>query len=156
MTEKHIKSLRRILKYAAIVTPNITELCLLLDKDPSKKYTEDNIIEMAKELSNTASENIIVTSVEKDDKFGSLAYNKQNNNITTSYFDKINIAMPGTGDAFASALLGYVLNGDSIEDALKKATKFIYTAIELSVKENDNRIYGISIEKRLHLLKDLF
>lgn len=156
MTEKHIKSLKRILKYATIITPNITELCLLLDKNPTKKYTEDNVIEMAKELSNMVSENVIVTSVEKDNKFGSLAYNKKNNDITASYFDKINVAMPGTGDAFASALLGYILNDYSIEDSLKKATQFIYTAIELSVKENDNRIYGISIEKRLNLLKDLF
>lgn len=150
MSNEHVNSMKDIIKYANIVTPNITELAVLLDKDPSKSYTEKEVEEMAKQLSTLGPKTVIVTSVSKEDKVGCLCYD--NNEFITSYYPKIDISIPGTGDAFGSSLLGYILYGHSIKDALEKATKFIYKSVELSVKENDDRVYGISIEKRLHLL----
>lgn len=150
MSEKHVKSMQKIIKYADIATPNITELAILLGKDPSIKYEEEEVKDMAKELSMMGPKTVIVTSVSKDKKIGCLCY--KDNNVTTSYYPKIDISIPGTGDAFGSSLLGYILKGDSIDNALKKATKFIYNAVEASLKDNDDRVYGISIEKRLHLL----
>ena len=150
MSDEHVNSMKNIIKYADIVTPNITELSVLLDKDPSKLYNEKEVIEMAKELSKIGPKTVIVTSVSKDNKIGCLCYS--DNNIITSYYPKIDISIPGTGDAFGSSLLGYILKGNSIEEAVKKATKFIYNSVEASVKNNDDRLYGISIEKRLSLL----
>lgn len=150
MSNEHVTSMKNIIKYADIVTPNITELAVLLDKDPSKKYNEDEIIEMSRELSNMGPKNVVVTSVAKDDKIGCLCY--ENAKIITSYYPKIDMSIPGTGDAFGSSLLGYILKGNSIEESVQKATKFVYNAVEMSVKDNDDRLYGISIEKRLNLL----
>lgn len=160
MSEEHVKSMRNLLNYATIITPNITELAILLNKDPSKKYGEKEIEEMAKTLSNMGPKTVIVTSVEKEskenkekvkkNKLGCLCYTK--NKVITKYYNKIDINMAGTGDAFGSSLLGYLLKGETIENALNKATKFIYYSVKASVEENDDRIYGISIEKRLNLL----
>ncbi|MEI0603770.1 pyridoxamine kinase [Brachyspira alvinipulli] len=150
MSYEHVNSMRNIIKYADIVTPNITELSVLLDKDTSKSYSEEEVKEMAEELSKMGPKTVIVTSVVKDDKIGCLCF--ENNNIITSYYPKINISIPGTGDAFGSSLLGYILQGNKIEDSLEKATKFLYDSVYASVKDNDDRLYGISIEKRLNLL----
>lgn len=160
MSEEHVKSMRNLLNYATIITPNITELAILLNKDPSKKYGEKEIEEMAKTLSDMGPKTVIVTSVEKEskeskekvkkNKLGCLCYTK--NKVITKYYNKIDINMAGTGDAFGSSLLGYLLKGETIENALNKATKFIYYSVKASVEENDDRIYGISIEKRLNLL----
>ncbi|WP_300365675.1 pyridoxamine kinase [Brachyspira sp.] len=150
MSDEHVNSMREIIKYADIITPNITELTILLGKDPSLEYREEEVINMAEELSKIGPKTVIVTSVLKDKNIGCLCY--QNNSITTSYYPKIEISIPGTGDAFGSSLLGYILKGECIENALNKATKFIYNSVEESIKDNDDRVYGISIEKRLHLL----
>lgn len=153
MTNEHVKSMKKLLKYATIVTPNITELAVLLDKDPSKKYSEEEIKDMAKTLFDIGPEIVIVTSVEKENKLGCLYYTK--NKIITKYYNKIDMSFPGTGDAFGSSLLGYILKGETIESALNKATKFVYSLVKESfkeVKEDKDRIYGISIEKRLNLL----
>ena len=150
MSSEHVNSMKNIIKHADIVTPNITELSVLLDKDPSKRYNEEEVKEMAVNRSKMGPRTVIVTSVSKDDNIGCLCL--ENNNIITSYYPKINISIPGTGDAFGSSLLGYILKGNSIEDSVKKATKFIYNSVEASIKENDDRLYGISIEKRLNLL----
>lgn len=163
MSKEHVKSMRSLLNYATIITPNITELAVLLNKDPSKKYNEREIEEMAKTLSAMGPKTVIVTSVEKEfkeskeikskvkNKLGCLCYTKDK--VITKYYDKININMAGTGDAFGSSLLGYILRGETIENALNKATKFVYSSVKASVEENDDKIYGISIEKRLNLLK---
>ena len=139
-----------LLKYSTIATPNITELAVLLDKDPSKKYNEKEIEKMAKKLSKIGPKTVIVTSVEKENKLGCLCFGE--NKIITKYYNKIDISMPGTGDAFGSSLLGYILNGNSIEKALNKATKFVYSSVKDSVEEKDDRLFGIAIEKRLNLL----
>lgn len=152
MSKEHVISMKNIIKHADIITPNITELAVLLDKDPSNKYSEDEVKQMAQDISKMGPKTVIVTSVSKDEYVGCLCYD--NNNFITSYYPKINIMIPGTGDAFGSSLLGYILKGYSIKESLEKATKFIYKAVELSVKDNDDRLYGISIEKRLHLLDD--
>lgn len=151
MSNEHVKSMKRLLKYSTIATPNITELAVLLDKDPSKKYNEKEIEKMAKKLSKIGPKTVIVTSVEKENKLGCLCFDE--NKIITKYYNKIDISMPGTGDAFGSSLLGYILNGNSIEKALNKATKFVYSSVKASVEEKDDRLFGIAIEKRLNLLQ---
>ena len=150
MSDEHVKSMKILLKYSTIATPNITELAVLLDKDPSKKYNEKEIEKMAKKLSKIGPKTVIVTSVEKENKLGCLCFDE--NKIITKYYNKIDISMPGTGDAFGSSLLGYILNGNSIEKALNKATKFVYSSVKASVEEKDDRLFGIAIEKRLNLL----
>ncbi|PTY40156.1 pyridoxamine kinase [Brachyspira hampsonii] len=150
MSNEHVNAMKELIKYADIATPNITELAILLGKDPSIKYNEEEVKDMAIELSKIGPKTVIVTSVSKDDNIGSLCY--KDNNIITSYYPKIDIMIPGTGDAFGASLLAYILKGDTIENALKKSTKFIYNCVEASIKDNDNRVYGIAIEKRLNLL----
>ena len=150
MSNEHVKSMKNIIKYANIITPNITELAVLLDKDPAEEYTEEEVKIMAKQLSEIGPQTVIVTSVSANDKIGCLCY--KDNNFITSYYPKINTSMPGTGDAFGSSLLGYILQENSLKESLEKATKFVYEAVEQSVKDNDDRVYGIYIEKRLHLL----
>lgn len=150
MSDKHVNAMKELIKYANIATPNITELAILLGKAPSLKYNEEEVKDMARELSEMGPKTVIVTSVSKEENIGCLCY--KDNNIITSYYPKINISIPGTGDAFGSSLLGYILKGDSIETALKKSTKFIYDCVEASIKDNDDRVYGIAIEKRLNLL----
>ena len=120
MSDKHVNSMKEIIKYADIATPNITELAILLDKDPAVQYKEDEVKYMAEELSKMGPKTVIVTSVSKDENIGCLCY--KDNNIITSYYPKINISIPGTGDAFGSSLLGYILTGENIENALNKST----------------------------------
>ncbi len=150
MSDSNVNSMRDIIKYADIITPNITELAVLLDKDPSIQYNEDEVKDMAEKISKMGPDTVIVTSVSRENNVGCLCW--QNKNIITVYNPKINISIPGTGDAFSSSLLGYILKGCSTQNALEKAAKFVYNCIEASVKDNDDRVYGISIEKRLNML----
>ena len=95
MSDEHVNSMKELMKYADIATPNITELAILLGKDPSLKYNEEEVKDMAKELAEIGPKTVIVTSVVKDDKIGCLCF--ENNNIITSYYPKINIDIKDKG-----------------------------------------------------------
>ena len=150
ISSENVIYMKSIIKYADIIMPNITELAILLNKDPTLNYTEKEIINMCKELSQTGSKTIIVTSVIKENSVGCLYY--RNNDIITSYYPKINVNMAGTGDAFGSSFLGYILKGYSIKESLDKATKFVYISVKKAIEDNDDILYGIAVEKRLNLL----
>ena len=153
ITDKHIDAMRKIIKYSTIATPNITELAILTDKDPKKQYSENEIVNMCIELEKMGANTIVVTSVEKySDKIGCLSYS--NGDINTIYNKKINISIPGTGDAFASTLLGFILKNKSINEALKISTDFVFQMIDEAIKDNDDIIHGIIPEKRLKLLNN--
>ena len=152
ITNNHINAMRKIIKYSNIATPNITELAILTDNDPTKKYSENEIVNMCKDLEKIGAQTIVVTSVEKEEKVGCLLYSKDR--VYTIYNKKINISIPGTGDAFASTLIGFLLKGKSINEALNIATNFVFTMIDEAIKDNDNIIHGIVPERRLKLLNN--
>ena len=59
---------------------------------------------------------------------------------------KKDVACSGTGDVFASALLGAVLRGADYPQALEIATKFTYAAVEYTAAASDRRFYGIHFQ----------
>ena len=58
----------------------------------------------------------------------------------------------GTGDLFASVIMGSLVNGLSVDAAMEKAVRFLSPAIEDASRDNVPREHGISFEKYLHLL----
>lgn len=58
----------------------------------------------------------------------------------------------GTGDLFASVIMGSLVNGLSVEAAMDKAVRFLWPAIEEAARDNIPRNHGIYFEKYLHLL----
>ena len=150
ITDKNVENMIRLLKHADIVIPNTTEFNALLSKPLDKKPSLDEIKSNIKELEALGPKKIVVTSIEVDGKVGSLC--SDNGKMSEYLQPKVPIHIPGTGDAFGSALLGYMLKGASLEEATDKATLFMYKSVKAAKDENDDRIFGIAIEKRLSLL----
>lgn len=151
ITQHHVDNMRRLIKYANVITPNITEAAALLNESLDKKPDIATLKEWSKRLTELGPKSIVITSVEAENNtVGSLCYSE---GVFSEYYcPKVDIHIPGTGDAFGSALLGYMLTGKSLLEAAKKSTEFVYKSVEAAAKEGDDRIYGIAIEKRLHLL----
>lgn len=151
MSSSQVSAMRKLLKYSNIITPNTTEAAALLGYELNTKLDKKISVDWAEKLSKLGPQTVVITSIENNDKIGTLYYQKED--IETYFYNKIPLSIPGTGDAFASSLLGYILKGKNIKEAVKEATKFVYMAVEQAFNDNDSRLYGISIEKRLHLLK---
>ncbi len=143
-TEEMAEKMRLLVKRADIITPNITEACILSDTDYKEDFTIEEIWQMAEKLEKMGPKTVIITGIHKKDKIAAYILNggvkrvAQTKNVPASY--------AGTGDVFASLVCGYMVCGETVEQAVKKAVKFIYTATKYSAKTNVYREDGISFE----------
>ena len=55
----------------------------------------------------------------------------------------------GTGDIFASVLFGSLINGESMQNAIKKAANFVLESIKITLKDDNRTSYGVQFEKLL-------
>ncbi|ATQ15684.1 pyridoxamine kinase [Borrelia miyamotoi] len=146
--QKIVNGFRNLIKHANIITPNITELKMLAKTEEIK-----NKDEMIKAISSLEIKGItVVTSVENKNLIGTIAYNTKTKEYSETFLEKLEQNFGGTGDLFASLLIGY-LEKLEIEHALEKATKVIHSIIKYSIENNTPTKGGIQIEK---FLKNIF
>lgn len=159
-SEEFLQGMRRLVMQADVITPNLTELCLLADEEYEAviacREQEDflkNIQGICEKLLIKVSGNqiIVVTGIlqERDSReyVGNLAVSKEESvYIETPY---TGMSFSGTGDLFASAICGFLVNGLSVREAMEKATYFLQGAIEEASIEKIPRNHGVNFEKYL-------
>jgi pyridoxine kinase len=162
-TPKLLDSMKTLSQKAEVITPNLTELCLLCDVDYNElilhRDDEDyckRISDMAHSLINKSGKNqiVIVTGIlsqnDNDTYIGNLAVTDLYSYYTkTPYTGK---SFSGTGDLFASVIAGCLVKGLSIQQAVDKAVAFLTPAINDASENNDDRNHGVYFEKYLGLL----
>ncbi|MDU2324353.1 MAG: pyridoxamine kinase [Clostridium perfringens] len=155
MSEKMIEEMRILIKSADIITPNITEASFLLGKEYKESLSEDEIKEYLVGLGNLGPKISIITSVTSsrgNEYIDTVLYDREEKMFYTYSHKRINAFYCGTGDAFASLLIGWILRGESIEKALEKSCNFIAEAIEYSEKFDYPPNEGILLESLLYKL----
>ena len=162
-TDELLESMKELTRHAGVITPNLTELCLLAGVDydvltshASKDSYLSYIEETARSLLPRAhtSQTIVITGIVRRQPtqsfVGNLAVTPESRYyLETPYMGE---SFSGTGDLFASVIMGSLVNGLSVEDAMDKAVRFLSPAIEEASRDNIPRDHGISFEKYLHLL----
>ncbi len=144
--------IKAIVKDADIITPNITEACLLLNIKYKEEFSLDEINDITKKLNLLGPKKIIITGIINNGKIGVFYYDTIKNE-NGFYFTKIiNKIFHGTGDTFTAAVVGAILNDKSLKDATKIAIDFTYTSILEAVKINSNPLNGLPFEKKIKYL----
>ena len=59
---------------------------------------------------------------------------------------------PGTGDLFASVMLGALLNGAKLAEACDRAGEFVKDCIAYTAAQQTDPMHGVQFEKLLHQL----
>lgn len=157
MDNKMVEGMRELIKEAHIITPNITEACFLLDKEYKNEFTKEEIESMLLALSNMGPDKVVITSVPSihgKEYMDTVAYDKDNNQFFRVVNKRIEASYPGTGDAFASVLIGGLLQGDTLEKSIERACNFIKEGIEYSNKFEYPRNYGMLLEEVLYKLME--
>lgn len=155
MSEKMIEEMRVLIKNADIITPNITEATLLLGKEYKENLSEEEIKEYLISLGELGPKISIITSVPNpngNEYIDTVLYDKKEKMFYTYSHKKIDAFYCGTGDAFASLLIGWILRGECDEKALEKACNFITEAIEYSEEFDYPPNEGILLESLLYKL----
>lgn len=161
--EELLLGMKALAQKADVITPNLTELCLLADADYAEVISYKQDVDYLKRIQNVAEQllqktqkgqSIIVTGIirEKNGKeyMGNLAVD----HTGTSYVEApyTGRSFSGTGDLFSSVVCGSLVKGLSVEEAMKKTVDFLQTAIEEATAEDIPANHGVHFEKYLYRL----
>ncbi len=151
-------AMRDFVRLADVITPNLTEACLLTGRKYPKEFlSEDEIEKLCYELSDLGPQKIAITSVMTDESHMKVAVLDRKCGIFEMLdCGFVNRPFHGTGDIFAAVLTGAQLNGKSMLDASALAVDFVKSCISETIKRNEMKIeYGVIFENVLKtLIKD--
>lgn len=144
------KLMKKLCSKSDIISPNLTEACILTETEFKQKYNQSYIDEIIEKLLDIGCKSIILTGVELDGKYGIYSY--ENGKSDYYIHEKFNRIFYGTGDVFSSACVGALTKGNTLAQSVKTAGRFTYESIKASMNDPDNRNYGINFEYALSYL----
>ena len=146
--------MKELVSLATVTTPNITEACILLGKQyKNGEYSLEEIEEIAKEIGVLGPKKVVITGIIKGSEIINFAYDMDEDKkyiIVNNHSDR---SFGGTGDIFASIICGMLMRGKGFEEAVKKASEFVYKAISYSDTKKIDVKNGVVFEP---ILKELF
>lgn len=159
-SDKMCQRLISLIEKAHIITPNLTELCIISNesyKDISVLPASEllnKVEQMSRSLIRENLTTVITTGIPLQTGDGeylatAVLWKDGFNSVTAP---KIEGTFSGTGDIFASIVCSSLLNGQTPVSAVIKAMNFISAAIEETVKHPYDRNDGIDFQKFLKKL----
>ena len=153
----HIKAMRRLVKYADIITPNATEAALLLGTEyTGEAFSPNEAKSCLKALCGMGPGQIVITGKEISG-YGlcNICYQREPDIFHIVPCDYLPAHYPGTGDIFASVMTGRLLMGTGFHEAVCSATDFVERAISATFYSGDPKRDGVYLEKVIpRLLED--
>ena len=143
----YVDEMKTLAFSADIILPNITEACFLTDTEYLEDYDEGYICGLLDRLSAAGAKTIVLTGVSY---FPCRTGVVVRDNGETRYYEHPKIAKGchGTGDVYASAFAGALLNGKSAYEAAALAADYTLLCIKLTQGDKDHW-YGVKFELAL-------
>lgn len=157
--DEMVCAMRDMAGLADVVTPNLTEAFLLLNRPYSKFNSLSQVKELLRGLTDMGPAVAVITSVpfeDMPDRIATMAFDRESGKFWRVMCPFVPTHYPGTGDAFASVLTGSLLQGDSLPIALERAARFVYDAIRTSFGYETDHREGVLLERMLPRLNEPF
>ena len=167
ITETHVQKMKALLPLADIITPNITEACLLTGT-PWKdgEWTMQELSGLCERLADicqqesvssgeasvgtVSSASIVITGIRQRDSLVNFLWD--DGVYTTVSTPIAGASRPGTGDIFASILAADAVRGETLLTSVQKAANFVGLCIAGSEKAGTPVQEGVVFEKYLAAL----
>ena len=151
--DEYVAAMRGLCSSADILIPNITEACFLADVEYRETYDESYVNELLDKLSTLGAKTIVLTGVSYvPEKTGVIIY--ENGKIRYYEHDKISKGCHGTGDIYASAFTGALMNDKDVFTAAKIAADYTVKCI-INTQGDADHWYGAKFETALRDLMDM-
>jgi pyridoxine kinase len=151
-TDGMCQGMKALLHDADILTPNLTEACILTDTpyhDGPWKIVE--LKALAHKLSQAGPQKVVITGIRQKDFVANLVYQKgSRTRILRTH--RVGTERSGTGDVFSAIIVADAVNGVPFDVSVKKASNFVKKCIlrseELQIPKTD----GVCFEELLYTL----
>lgn len=148
-TQEMCLEMKKLVPYAHVLTPNLTEASLLLDRPYSgqalSKGQAEEILDQLLEMGAGA---VVLKGIERGDQIINVIKRKG-----LDYREIANprhpLSLHGTGDLFASCVTAGLFSGHHLAESVAFAGQFVYESIQLSSTQPGHRDRGVNFEPLL-------
>ncbi len=142
------KQMRSLVPYADILTPNLTEACILTGTDYRADMGGEELYEICEKLSGMGPEKIVISGLERGDDLENFIYEtgKQPQTIREH---KAGPCRSGTGDVFSSMIAADAVNGVDFISSVRHSSSFIAKVLRRTVELDLPKTDGICFEEFL-------
>lgn len=151
-TEEMCGEMKKLVEFADILTPNVTEACVLTDTPYKEKWKIEEIQEMAEKIHAMGPKKIAITGIVQGGFIANFCYEEgQQPKVLRTH--KEGTQRSGTGDIFASIIAADAVNRVPFYKSVKKASDFIKKCIIRSQELDIPLTDGVCFEEVLGKLK---
>lgn len=144
---EYVDAMRVLCGEADILVPNITEACFLTGESYAETYDEAYIRTLVTKLAALGAKTVVLTGVSYEaGKTGVVIY--ENGKMDYYRHDKISKGCHGTGDIYASAFVGALMNDKGVYEAAKIAADYTVKCI-CNTQGDAEHWYGAKFETAL-------
>lgn len=148
---KLAQNMHRLVRYADILTPNLTEACILTEAPYCADYDKKVLTAMCDTLSAQGPEKIVISGIQIGDYLGNFVYQRGCTPHLVKAL-KIGVNRSGTGDVFSSIIAAEAVNGSDFLASVQKATDFISKTIAYTMEQEIPVTDGVCFEQFLQEL----
>ena len=142
---------------ADIIVPNMTEASFMTGMEYKEDYDEEYVKKMLLQLSKLGAKISVLTGIGfKEGTTGVMGYDKEADEFFYYSNEKLPASFHGTGDVFASTLVGAMMNGMDWKEGLKVAADYTAECIRITMNDKNGCWYCVNFEQGIpYLLKKL-
>lgn len=140
----YVNEMRKLLKRADVILPNVTEACFLTGTEYRSGYDINFITDLEKKLAGITDGKIIITGALLGNDIGEVVYGKEKSDILLH--ELIPQSKHGTGDIFSSVFTASYLQGKGLHSSCEIAAKFVADCLKNTDKDH---FYGVNFERIL-------
>ena len=150
-----VEKMSHLVEEANIITPNLTEACILLNKKyEGEKITIKKIKGYLKELCDLGPEISVITGITTEEgEHANVCYNRKEDKYWMVPYKRVDKRYPGTGDLFTSLFLGYLMRGKLLPEAMEEASRFVSLSVLATYEAKTFSTEGVIFEK---VMKELY
>ncbi len=145
---KLAQNMRSLLPCADLLTPNLTEACILTDTPYQASMGEEELLTLSKKLSALGPKQIVISGLDRGDTLDNFIYETGKAPCIVST-NKIGSCRCGTGDIFASILAADAVNQMPLADSVRHACSFLNSALQKTIEYEIPPTDGICFEECL-------
>lgn len=162
-----VERMRTLCTHSDVLVPNLTEACMLCDTpyldtaDMTPAELNGYVSGLLEKLTVFGAKRIAITGIvtDRENSVATAGIDRSASSMDPSPFSitlrREGGSYPGTGDLFASVLLGKLLQGASFAKACTAASAFVRDCIRVTAKYGTPHREGVALEPCLYKLSQL-
>jgi len=153
---ERVAAMRKLVSYSDVMVPNMTEAGFLTGICPGReRASAAELRELIDGLHKLSGKSVVITSAQdsETDEHLVCGYDHKSGQYFRVPFIFLPVRVAGSGDIFSTVMTGKLLNGESLEAAVREAVR-VLTAL---IRENQSHLdeyKGILIERYWELLDE--